>query len=86
MARYRFAKSCNCQSADQRSATINRQRRGDPADQPGPAIFLASNEPRCVTGDIMTIAGGIAAGIEQNDLQGSTPADPDCGMKLLRRI
>ena len=45
-------------------ASIPLKRQGDPADLTGPAIFLASDESRYVTGDIMTVDGGMTAGIE----------------------
>jgi NAD(P)-dependent dehydrogenase (short-subunit alcohol dehydrogenase family) len=45
-------------------AAIPLQRRGDPVDLTGPALFLASDESTYVTGDIMTVDGGMTAGIE----------------------
>jgi 3-oxoacyl-[acyl-carrier protein] reductase len=45
-------------------AAIPLQRRGDPADLTGPAVFLASDDARYVTGDILTVDGGMTAGIE----------------------
>lgn len=45
-------------------AAIPLQRRGVPADLTGPAIFLASDDSVYVTGDIMTVDGGMTAGIE----------------------
>lgn len=45
-------------------AAIPLKRRGDPADLTGPAVFLASDDAAYVTGDIMTVDGGMTAGIE----------------------
>ena len=45
-------------------AAIPLKRRGDPADIIGPAVFLASDDAKYVTGDIMVIDGGMTAGIE----------------------
>jgi NAD(P)-dependent dehydrogenase (short-subunit alcohol dehydrogenase family) len=45
-------------------AAIPLRRRGDPADLTGPAIFLACDESNYVTGDILTVDGGMTAGIE----------------------
>jgi 3-oxoacyl-[acyl-carrier protein] reductase len=45
-------------------AAIPLQRRGEPADLAGPAVFLASDDAIYVTGDILTVDGGMTAGIE----------------------
>jgi NAD(P)-dependent dehydrogenase (short-subunit alcohol dehydrogenase family) len=45
-------------------AAIPLKRRGDPTDIVAPAIFLASDESGYVTGDILTVDGGMTAGIE----------------------
>ncbi len=45
-------------------AAIPLQRRGDPADLTGPAIFLASDESDYMTGTIVTVDGGLTAGME----------------------
>jgi NAD(P)-dependent dehydrogenase (short-subunit alcohol dehydrogenase family) len=45
-------------------ARIPLLRRGDPVDLAGPAIFLASDEAAYVTGEIVTVDGGMTAGIE----------------------
>lgn len=45
-------------------AAIPLQRRGEPADLTGPAVFLASDDAAYVTGDVLTIDGGMTAGIE----------------------
>lgn len=45
-------------------AAIPLQRRGDPADLTGPAVFLASDDAIYVTGDLLVVDGGMTAGIE----------------------
>jgi NAD(P)-dependent dehydrogenase (short-subunit alcohol dehydrogenase family) len=45
-------------------AAIPLRRRGDPADLTGPAIFLACDDSNYMTGDILTVDGGMTAGIE----------------------
>jgi len=47
-----------------KTAAIPLQRRGDPEDLAGPAVFLASDEAKYVTGEILTVDGGMTAGIE----------------------
>lgn len=45
-------------------AAIPMQRRGEPADLIGPAVFLASDESDYMTGSIVTVDGGLTAGME----------------------
>jgi 3-oxoacyl-[acyl-carrier protein] reductase len=45
-------------------SAIPLRRRGDPDDLVGPAIFLASDDAKYVTGDVLTVDGGLIAGIE----------------------
>lgn len=45
-------------------AAIPLQRRGEPTDLTGPAVFLASDESDYMTGTIVTVDGGLTAGME----------------------
>ncbi|MDM0021835.1 SDR family NAD(P)-dependent oxidoreductase [Variovorax saccharolyticus] len=51
------------EAAAKKAAAIPLQRRGDPEDLTGPAIFLASDDSDYVTGVVLTVDGGMTAGI-----------------------